>query len=302
MNPRQNHVAVNASSPSRSTPPLGRRRVHRRDQRRRRHEGEREIARDERDRSGRAAASRAGMRRCRGGSTAPPEERGERVGPRRRIAPECAAILRRTASSKPIWSAAPSTEQLDAPGLPHMPISSSAHVSSGPSRPTTPRRSIAPSAKYSHHTRTCRGWTAALRENCAALPDELRGARLKLEVGLVLVDGIVLAEEGVEPADRDRHHRRQPRRQYSGFHASSRYRRHSAAAIRVAPRLKDAEGEGEEHVVPDAAAHSHCSDGPPSPGATPCAAALWSISRTVVGGGCDAAALCSPRRCGRAGR
>ena len=41
----------------------------------------------------------------------------------------------------------------------------------------------------------------------------------------------------------------------------------------------------------DAAAHSHCSDGPPSPGATPCAAALWSISRTVVGGGCDAAAL-----------
>ena len=41
----------------------------------------------------------------------------------------------------------------------------------------------------------------------------------------------------------------------------------------------------------DAAAHSHCSDGPPRPGATPCAAALWSISRTVVGGGCDAAAL-----------
>ena len=81
--------------------------------------------------------------------------------------------------------------------------------------------------------------------------------------------------------------------QYSGFHASSRYRRHSAAAIRASRRGWQKMWKAKEKSMwcADAAAHSHCSDGPPRPGATPCAAALWSISRTVVGGGCDAAAL-----------
>ena len=75
--------------------------------------------------------------------------------------------------------------------------------------------------------------------------------------------------------------------QYSGFHASSRYRRHSAAAIRASRRGWQKMWKAKEKSMwcADAAAHSHCSDGPPRPGATPCAAALWSISRTVVGGG-----------------
>ena len=76
--------------------------------------------------------------------------------------------------------------------------------------------------------------------------------------------------------------------QYSGFHASSRYRRHSAAAIRASRcgwQQKMWKAKEKSMWCADAAAHSHCSDGPPRPGATPCAAALWSISRTVVGGG-----------------
>jgi len=80
-----------------------------------------------------------------------------------------------------------------------------------------------------------------------------RGARLKLEVGLVLVDGVVLAEEGVEPAaDRDRHHRRQPRRPVQRVPREQPVPPplgggHPRVALRLA--AEDVEGEGEEHVV-----------------------------------------------------
>ena len=99
------------------------------------------------------------------------------------------------------------------------------------------------------HLRRTDGGVERIARRCRRIA---RGVRLKLEVGLVLVDGIVLAEEGVEPAaDRNRDHRRQPRQPVQRVPREQPVLPPLGGGHpRVAPRLaEDVEGEGEEHVV-----------------------------------------------------